>query len=435
MTLTTVRATDFFRNDNGWPLIRQPDGKVIAYDRSSAAAKLIEDTYNIQRWDRRNRAYGMAYDLSLVARVLAVGGDPSTWDDAQKNEMNEISDAAAGVAQAHKSADIGSAVHALTERTDRGEKVIAGPYEADIEAYVNALIAAGFEVDPLYIECRLVCDELRLAGTADRILTRSSDRMRFIADLKTGASVDYGGLGWGAQLAAYAHSLLYDVDAGERLPTPAIDKTTGIIIHLPAGQGVCTLYEIDLVAGYRAAVLANEIRAVRREARRWISPLVTVAPVNDSRARHPSAKAVAIASQYDEGDTIDDERYTKVFERYTKLDKAGKEWASAIELEARQAGVGFRMGEQRTFRRYWLYAALILLAEDGVIESDFVRALAARATESDAPLFPTISVGKAVGSMGVAEARRFCEAAAELRAGRLRVAIDDGPELLRLVPT
>ena len=70
--------------------------------------------------------------------------------------------------------------------------------------------------------------------------------------------------------------MLYDPEAGERLSTPALDRTTGIIIHLPAGRGTCTLYEIDLVAGYRAAQLANEIRSVRREARRWIQPLPTL---------------------------------------------------------------------------------------------------------------------------------------------------------------
>ena len=61
--------------------------------------------------------------------------------------------------------------------------------------------------------------------------------------------VDYGALGWSAQLAAYAHSQLYDVDKGERLPTPPIDKTTGLIIHLPAGKGVSI--EVSNVARVR----------------------------------------------------------------------------------------------------------------------------------------------------------------------------------------
>ena len=426
-------ATDFVRDQWGRPLIIPVGGgKPVPYTRFSSAAKTVEDTYNIQKWDRRNRAYGMAHDSSLVARILALGGHPSTWDQATKAKANEISDLAADVALAHKAADIGSAVHRMTEIVDRGQPLIAGPYEADIEAYVNALIAAGFEVDPLYIECRLVCDELQMAGSADRFLTRSSDRMRFVADLKTGESVDYGGLGWGAQLAGYSHGLLYDVDKGERLPTPAIDKTTGLIIHLPAGKGICTLYEIDLVAGYRAAELANEIRAVRREARRWISPLVTAAPVDDSRARHPSTQPVpamfAANIDLDEGDTIDDERYDKVKSRHDALPAEAQFWAGTIAAEANKAGVGFYLTKRPTYRRYWIYAGLIILAEDEVTDHDDVRALVLRATGRQ----PANNVGKTVGSMGVDEARAFCDACADLRAGRLVADYSDGP--LRFIP-
>ena len=267
-------APDYKRDRWTRPLIVPPGGgKPVAYTRSSSAAKTVEDHWNLEMWARRNIVYGVTHDQSLAARALALGGTPQTWNDAQKKLVDKIHEDAAAVAQAHKGADIGTAVHLMTARVDLGEELDAGPYQADIDAYVAALAGAGFEVDPLYVECRLVCDALQMAGTADRILTRQSDRMRFVADIKTGASVEYGGLGWGAQLACYAHGSIYDVEADVRLDTPPMDRITGIIIHLPAGQGRCDLYEIDLVAGYRAAQLANEIRAVRREAKRWMKPL------------------------------------------------------------------------------------------------------------------------------------------------------------------
>ena len=134
----------------------------------------------------------------------------------------------------------------------------------------------------------MVCDTLEMAGTADRIV-RDPDGHHRILDLKTGATVDYGALGWAAQLAAYAHGVLYDAERAERLPTPALDRSVGYICHLPAGTGVCALYEIDLVAGHRAAVLANEIRSVRRESRRWITQLTVSAPVAEAVTRHPSS--------------------------------------------------------------------------------------------------------------------------------------------------
>src|SRR4029077_19032948 len=263
----------FTRDRYGRPLVVPAgDNKPRPYTRSSSAAKTIEDTFNLEMWARRNVAFGMSRDPSLVARVLAAGGDPSTWAQDDKRAVDRIVADASTVPQAHKGADIGTAVHRLTEMLDHGEHVVAGPYEGDLTAYTNALIAAGLSTVPEFVECRLVCDSLELAGTADRLLCTGDGRW-FVGDIKTGATVDYGALGWSAQLAAYAHSDLYDPATGERTPTPPLDKVVGIIIHLPAGEGRCTLYELDLAAGYRAAVLANEVRAVRREARRWISPL------------------------------------------------------------------------------------------------------------------------------------------------------------------
>jgi len=262
---------DFVRDQWQRPLIVPPDGgRPRPYMRASAAAKTVEDTYNLELWARRNVAFGMARDHSLVARVLALGGDPSTWDLDTKKACNEIVEDAAGVALAHRAADVGTALHRMTELVDRGQAVDAGPWQGDLEAYVNTLIEARLTV--VEVECRLVCDELEMAGTADRIVRDAAGRHR-VADIKTGETVDYGGLGWAAQLAAYAHSVFYDSGTGARSAPPVLDATTGLIVHLPAGQGRCVLYEIDLVAGYRAAQLANEIRSVRRQARRWITEL------------------------------------------------------------------------------------------------------------------------------------------------------------------
>lgn len=308
--LVDPAIVDYPRDQWGHPLIVPPGGgKPKPYTRSSSAAKTVEDHWNLEMWARRNIAYGMAHDASLVARVLAIGGTPYTWSDDAKKDVNRIHERAAEVALAHKGADIGSALHLMTERVDRGEQFDAGIYEADITAYVGALIRAELIVDPAHIECRLVCDELEMAGTADRILAHADGR-HLIADIKTGATVDYGGLGWAAQLACYAHGQLYDPAAGQRLPTPALDRTTGIIIHLPAGRGVCTLYEIDLVAGFRAAELANEIRAVRRASRRWIGPLTTFPP---------APPVVPVATTNVVTLTGRPDRRTRLLERYRAL--------------------------------------------------------------------------------------------------------------------
>jgi hypothetical protein len=208
--------SDYRRDRWGRPLIKQLDGTHLPYTRASSATKIIEDEYNLNRWHRRNGIYGMAHDASLVARTLAIGGTPDTWDLAEKKALDKIVTDADTVAKAHKGADIGTAVHRIIERVNAGETVDAGPYQADVDAYLAAVERAGLVVLPQFLEVRMVCDPLHLAGTADNIMSRGNGDPYVIADLKTGATVTYGGLGFAGQLAAYANGLLYDVEHEQR---------------------------------------------------------------------------------------------------------------------------------------------------------------------------------------------------------------------------
>ena len=196
--------------------------------------------------------------------MLALGGDPSTWDLATKKACNQIVEDAAAVALAHRAADIGTAVHRMTEMLDRGQPVDAGPYEADLEAYANALVAAGLTV--VDVECRLVCDDLEMAGTADRILDASTTG-HLVADIKTGETVDYGGLGWAAQLAAYAHRQLYDPDTGERTPHPGRStRPSGSSSTSPPGRACarCTRSTSSPATGRRSWPTRSAPCAARR---------------------------------------------------------------------------------------------------------------------------------------------------------------------------
>lgn len=313
---------DFKRDQWDRPLIVPRDGGAPrGYTRCSSAAKTVDDTFNLELWARRNVAFGMAHDRSLVARLLAVGGTPREWDKAGRSAVNKIVEDAQQVAKAHEAADIGTAVHELTHRLDRGDDVVAGPYQDDLIAYRQAQLAAGLIVNPDWIECRMVCDDLQMAGTADRIFTvePGSPLARFlglerdeaiIADLKTGESVDYGGLGWAAQLAAYAHGELYDIETDTRTATPTINRQRGLIVHLPASQGRCDLYLVDLIGGYEAARLANEIRATRKAARGWLEPMATAAPIptSDDELMAALEASVAQVAQPSSGPVVPAER-------------------------------------------------------------------------------------------------------------------------------
>jgi hypothetical protein len=255
----------------GRPII---DGK--GRTRASSVAKPLEDTYNLEQWHRRNVAYGVATDSSLVARILAIGGDPADWSKDDKKAIDEVITAANTAAKSHRRADIGTALHRLMERVDQGEDVNAGPYAADIDAYRRAMDEAGLIALPEFVEVFMYNADADTAGTCDNIALRRGRHV--VADKKTGGTVDFGALGFSAQLAAYAGGVIWDPATDKPLPTPDIDQDTGYIIHVPAGEGRCNIYEVDLTGGREAIKLANAVRQIRSRSRKWLTIATPGAP-------------------------------------------------------------------------------------------------------------------------------------------------------------
>lgn len=88
---------------------------------------------------------------------------------------------------------------------------------------------------------------------------------RMIPTHNTQKTVDFGFLSIAIQLSEYANAdAMLDDDTGLLVPMPEdLDKTVGIVMHLPVGSATCTLYELDLVAGWQAALVAHETRQFR----------------------------------------------------------------------------------------------------------------------------------------------------------------------------
>jgi hypothetical protein len=52
----------------------------------------------------------------------------------------------------------------------------------------------------------------------------------------------------------------YCIETDTRIADPGeIDLNTGIIIHLPAGQGICNLFEIDIARGWGHVRIAKQV--------------------------------------------------------------------------------------------------------------------------------------------------------------------------------
>lgn len=112
-----------------------------------------------------------------------------------------------------------------------------------------------------------------------------------IGDLKTGG-VEGKGLSIGVQLAVYATAdWVYDMEADTMTPMaemfPDLDQTEAIIVHLPAGEGVCNTYQVPLVdtetdkgtvlGGISLAEEAARVREARSRSRSIIVPYDTTA--------------------------------------------------------------------------------------------------------------------------------------------------------------
>lgn len=251
---------DIPRDDYGRPLVIPPDGGArVAYRRVTTFVSALEDTAGLHRWHQRQLAYNLGRRPDLVLAAATTNAD-------DKDTLDDIVDKATEPASA--AATTGTALHRLSERLDRGERVyIPSAHQADLAAYRKA--TAGIKWSA--IETFRVLDAWKVAGTADRI---GHYRGRLlIADIKSGG-ISYPHK-FAMQLACYAHSLPYDITADRRgLADVGLDLRRGLIIHLPAGKGRCDLYEIDIEKGWEAAQLAHQVWRWR-EVRGLLTPAAT----------------------------------------------------------------------------------------------------------------------------------------------------------------
>jgi hypothetical protein len=238
---------DIPRDRFGRPMIMQTNGKRLAYRRCTTFVGCLDDMNGLMKWQARQVAYGMGQRNDLI--LAAAAADPG-----DKKTLHDIAEKAKEAAKSSAAADIGTALHSFTERIDRGQTL--GPVPAEYQADLHAYQKATKSIEYLGIETFRVHDDSQIAGTADRIgMWRGRP---VIMDIKTG-SIDYPAK-MAMQLAVYARSVPYDIPTDTRTTdAQPIDLNYGIIIHLPAGQGRCDLYEIDIAKGWGACLIAKQV--------------------------------------------------------------------------------------------------------------------------------------------------------------------------------
>jgi len=238
-------------------LITTRSGKQTSFPRVTTIAKCLDDEGALTAWKGRMTATGLVQRNDLLVAASAALED--------RNALDRIVQQAIEAAGASSKANIGTALHSLTQALDLGQKPAILPgLQTDVDAYLKGITQHGVIIDPRFVEVLLVNEKYEYAGTADRIARFNTRKKKQVFDLKTG-SIDYAMNAIAVQMAMYANAeYIYNWQTQEHIPMPDIDKTRGVILHLPAGKGELALYEVDLVAGWEAAQMAMEVRAWRK---------------------------------------------------------------------------------------------------------------------------------------------------------------------------
>lgn len=303
---------DILRDQYKRPLIVTPDGTVEPYTRASSIGGVLEDQTGLGYWKAGAAMWAVGHSAALRLRAASI---PNITDSECKEQLKHLRFDALDFANTRAAADVGTALHSLTERVDKGLPIPdLGDHQAAIDAYVQ-LTRGRFRFHGT--EQFVVCDDFRVAGTFDRIAEPLADMpvtdakgrpvlhpdgtpvvvtagSRVVWDLKTSGSSKYFGIKFAAQLAAYAHGVRYrgwntldpDVDPrelslkekiaatrGERLPWPngiAPRTDWALILHVPQGgpedpdDPPAQLYWVNLTLGHELLALAVQIQGWRK---------------------------------------------------------------------------------------------------------------------------------------------------------------------------
>jgi hypothetical protein len=261
------------------PLITPPSGgKPVGYTRTSTFAKALSDVSGLTRWQLRMAMKGTVLNWRAFDQRMDGATNDLAIGDPEDNRYLDMliakgHDAAGGNLAAFK----GTAIHALTEWVDEGEE-----FEEDAEGYADYMpfvreyqtLTTGLEM--LDVETFCVQDDVQVAGTFDR-LVRLHDGRVVIGDLKTGKTTNESPWETTVQIATYANSKRYDPETGERSEIhPDLDRTKGLLIHVPSNGAQAGLYLLDIEQGWEAAMLAVKVREWRKA--KVIQPYFADAP-------------------------------------------------------------------------------------------------------------------------------------------------------------
>lgn len=315
------------------------DGKGKApYTRATTVAKMLDSGKGLEIWQQRKVAKGVAQSPALVARAAV-----TPLDD--KQAWREILDQAEVKSGGDEKRDLGSAFHALHEHVETMSDSEWAAVPADLKCtyvkYRAELKRLG--ITEVMTEVTLVNTKIGTAGKADAIF-RLADGRLVIGDRKSGRITEYPHSA-AVQFAIYANAdvlLTWNEDGSvERHPMPELDLTTAIVIDVKIGDentASVHVYEVDIWAGWAAALLSAKIRRWRNR-RDLLTPYHPEFPPADramNAAARPAERLIDVRETGDGPTHFAD--YPLVPGTYaaagTEVDPDGELWASRVAPRA-----------------------------------------------------------------------------------------------------
>ena len=137
-------------------LIKTRTGKETSFPRVTTIAKCLDDEGALTAWKGRMTATGLVHRNDLLVAASAALED--------KGALDRIVQQAIEAAGASSKANIGTALHSLTQALDLGQQPAILPgLTADVDAYLTGVVRHGVIMDPRYVEVLLVNEKFEYA--------------------------------------------------------------------------------------------------------------------------------------------------------------------------------------------------------------------------------------------------------------------------------
>lgn len=257
--------TDISMAGGKYNLPHPETGRPAKFPRVTTGAKALDDTTGLDIWKSTNTVLGLKENPGLLDQI-------DLWAEPAdvRRSVRKVADAAQKAAGSAEAAELGTAIHAWIEATERDGVAISDVpvrFRTYVQAYHDTLEKKGVKFLPEYVERAVYNPTTGWVGRLDNIY-ELADGTRVIGDKKTSKSTRYGMLAWSMQFADYAGAThMWALDGSGWEPMPPVGDVYAVVAHLPSDRpGVCDLITVDLEAGRQAIEVAMALIDMRKSA-------------------------------------------------------------------------------------------------------------------------------------------------------------------------